>query len=125
MEALTTAEAAAVTYRVLDYWCRAGVVQPAAVTSVLHGRKRATPGSGTRRRWTAEQLPVLACLGELSNLGANTPVLTAVAAQLQTLADWPAEVWVHPTGQLLFAPPAAGWYLATGQLRQVVLGRAT
>lgn len=48
----------AVTYRQADYWCRAGVMGDALAE---------TDGSGSRRRWTGEDVLVLAAVARVSH----------------------------------------------------------
>ena len=69
------AERAGITYRQLDYWCRAGLLDPTV----------AAAGSGTRRGWHADMIPILDVLGTISaafdtggRLGAPVDVLRRV-----------------------------------------------
>lgn len=74
---------AGVTYRQADYWCRALVIEP-------EGNDR---GSGIYRRWTYEQVRVMAFLREVAALaapsGAKCGKIALLAQVAQQLADDP------------------------------------
>lgn len=81
-QTFSSAEACAladITYRQLDYWCRIGVTSAHVVAK----------GSGSRRRFTARQVYVLAVLGQV---GGFVPI-----SQLDELAalllDWEPDRW--------------------------------
>lgn len=104
---------AGVTYRQLDYWCRTGVLSPV-------GNLR---GSGSFRRWSIDDIEIVAALGRLAAMGAPTPVLERVAiavarwlalgdvgaAWLVVPLDGPVS-WVAP-GRLSDAVADAAWVL--------------
>lgn len=50
------AELAGITFRQLDYWCRTKLIEPSIVTA---------HGSGTRRRWSVDDVRKLAVLGQV------------------------------------------------------------
>lgn len=82
-QGFTSAEAcnaAGISYRQLDYWARSGYVQLDTP---------ATPGSGARRRWSAQQVAVLAVLGHVSGL---VPI-SRLAQLAAVLHDLPLEQW--------------------------------
>lgn len=60
--ATAAASRAGITYRQVDHWERMGVLKPA-----VHEAR----GSGDRRRYSTEDVRILAVLGELSRLGAK------------------------------------------------------
>ena len=72
-------ELADISYRQLDYWCRVGTVR-----SAIEAR-----GSGTRRRWTWQQVMVLAVLARVGG-HARISQLDELAA---VLGDWSADEW--------------------------------
>lgn len=59
LSALEVCRRTGCTYRMLDYWVRLGIVTPA-----LDAR-----GSGTQRRFTLEQLPVIRLVQRLAEMG--------------------------------------------------------
>lgn len=101
----TSAEAcnaAGISYRQLDYWTRSGYITPQGA---------AMPGSGARRRWTAQHVAVLAVLAQVSGI---VPIgrLGQLAAYLHDLpvADWAdtsvlvdhdGGVWLPSAGELV------------------------
>ena len=122
---LSTQQAAdqlGVTYRILDYWTRQQVIAPAVVHFATPGADRDNPGSGSRRWWHPDQLPLLRTLVALNGLGATVPMLAAVRFQLETMAQpWgtvdsyalPVHgLWITPDGTVVFTPPPAGWWIA-------------
>lgn len=110
---------AGISYRQLDYWCRLAVVEP----------HTAAHGSGTRRRWTGQQVATLAVL---ALVGGHVRIsgLSELAA---TLLDWDLATWadttllVDSTGVWLAgeagAPPV-GTYVDLGAVLDQVLTRA-
>jgi hypothetical protein len=63
-----------ITYRMLDYWCRAGYLNPGRAE---RGRFRS---SGSPRVWTAEELRVARLMGRL--VGASlSPEVAAIVAR--------------------------------------------
>lgn len=109
-----------ISYRQLDYWCRIGTVQSATPAK----------GSGTRRRWTRQQVLVLAVLGLVGG-HVRVSLLDELAALLY---DWDASTWdattllVGPGGVWLAdedgAPPVAT-AINLGAIRRMVAERAT
>jgi hypothetical protein len=81
------------TYRQLDWWTRSGVIEPAVPAQ----------GSGTYRRWTAEQVRVVAAITVLRSLGCGeqagrnaTPQAEATgehSASPPALAALPDDAW--------------------------------
>lgn len=69
---------AGISYRQLDYWCRNGVIIPA----------QDARGSGTRRRFTLEQVRQLIVAGELADrvAGSKIEVLARAVEALDTAA---------------------------------------
>lgn len=77
------AREAGITYRQLDYWCRAGVIVPARVTDWHDNPSRAdrsNPGTGRSRRFSSRQVAVLRACGRLAKLCAGVEVLAALVA---------------------------------------------
>lgn len=79
-----------VTYRRLDYWCRAGVI---------HARAQRA-GTGFPRSFSESELRVVQFVRSLSDLGATTDVLRTAAAHLRAHPEWESEVLVSRTGQV-------------------------
>lgn len=105
------------TYRILDYWIRCGVIAPA----VHYGR-----GSGDPHAWDPGQVPILAVMFRLNQLGAGHDALrlvadTLTAAQRDT-GRLPAWLVVGPDRVVAADDPlefaaevlaAGAWVLAT------------
>jgi hypothetical protein len=110
--------ATGVIYRMLDYWTRNGVVEPA---SIVNQRTRTRPGSGSRRRWPPVQV---ATVDVIANLAEGWgPVLRArPSCQRARGGDLVAcgALWVLPTGELRLEPAAVAWYVDTATPRRVV-----
>lgn len=94
-----------ISYRQLDYWCRIGTVTPAGP---------ARPGSGARRRWTTQQVHVLAVLAAV---GGHVPI-SALDELGAMLLDWDAATW---DDTLLFVSRRGGVYVWAGDYRQIPL----
>lgn len=104
------------TYRILDYWIRCGVIAPA----VHHGY-----GSGDPHAWDPAQVPIVAVMFRLNRLGADHNTLRLVAETLEgAQADegrLPAWLVVHPGRLVEVDDPAdlaalagdGAWVLAT------------
>lgn len=93
------------TYRVVDYWARTGVLEPTG---------RAARGSGSRRRYTAEDVAIGQALVHLGRMGAQVPVLRAACSALRDLhrrGDWRGLVYVGPDGELVERPTRCAWAL--------------
>lgn len=76
LDLLSTEDAAAeigVTYRVLDYWSR---------NAVLRASGSEATGSGSRRRWTPDDVRVGRVLAVLADLGATRSALALVSFAL-------------------------------------------
>lgn len=97
-------EAIRCTYRQLHYWTTTGVLIP----------EHMTYGSGTRRRYSAEDVLVGRVVVALSRLGAKAEVLVPVAAEVRERvgAAHLGQVWVTPEGEVRDTIPRgglAGW----------------
>lgn len=104
---LTTEEACdaiGCTYRQLHYWSTTGVLVP----------ERMTYGSGTRRRYSAEDVLVGRVVAVLSRMGARGEALLAVSGEVRERigAAHLDLVWVTPEGFVHEEVPEgelAGW----------------
>lgn len=74
------ADAAGVSYRQLDYWCRLGLVRP----SIAEAR-----GSGSRRAFTSHDLAIVRVLGAV---GGRVP-LNKLEGLVGYLTDLPLQQW--------------------------------
>ena len=85
------------SYRQLDQWCRAGVIAPAV----------GALGSGSRRRFHAEQVRIVRLLSELSALGASYRAMAQAALEAGALPEqaWQGVVLVSVEGKLYLQPP--------------------
>jgi hypothetical protein len=97
---------AGITFRMLDYWCRTGVISP----SVVPAR-----GCGTVRLWSEQDLIVVRALARMNALGAGVDGLRALARALEhvDLAQLPLACFVNPDGAVYvdrFAAPGA-WFV--------------
>lgn len=109
-----------ITYRQLDYWCRIGALVPSAA---------AAKGSGSRRRFTRQDVLVLAVLA-LVGAHLRISMLDEVGAVLR---GWDASTWddttllVGPGGVFLAgqdgAPPVAT-AINLAAIRELVIERA-
>lgn len=81
-------EITGVTYRQLDYWVRLGVVRPALPAN----------GSGSQRKFSGPQVPVMRCLGQLAAVGAGADQLRAAFNALSgmTHREWEGRLYVSP-----------------------------
>jgi DNA-binding transcriptional MerR regulator len=93
------------SYRQLDYWVRTGVVDRPAV-----GNRRVEDGSGTRRRWAAEQVPTLLLVARLRDLGATDEHIRDAIGVAGPSRNWDSAV-------TFFARPGVGFYLDLPGLR--------
>ncbi len=96
MHSLSTVEAAArtgVTYRMLDYWVRVGVITP-----IVEAK-----GSGTSRRFAPGQLPILRLLAKVREFGAPQDTLAGLSrhARLLDPPAWGQRVLVTFDGVIL------------------------
>lgn len=73
-----------VTYRMLDYWVRNGVLEP-----VTRGR-----GSGTVHVWALDHVHIAAALRVLADLHAQGPQLKAAVRALEQRPDLEAPGWL-------------------------------
>lgn len=95
---------AGITYRVLDYWSR---------TDTLRATHEAA-GSGTRRRWSLDDLAVAGALKVLAAHHAETEVLREVAITLREWLDagqFRGVAYVDLQGRVSRTPGAAAWVL--------------
>lgn len=76
-----------VTYRQLDYWARTGLVVPTV-------RAR---GSGTRRRYTLEEVQILSLVGKMTKIGVRFGLIRKSIELLR------AELSTSSEGFLLFS----------------------
>lgn len=105
-----TAKLAGATYRQVDYWCRIGVLSPV---------NRAA-GSGNVRRFTIDEICVVAVIAELSRLGATGETWSTVAAWLSMPAEmWPDVVCVTLDGEISTGL-RTGWLLDLAAIRDRV-----
>lgn len=63
-----------VTYRQLDYWARTGLVTPTVRSQ----------GSGSRRRYTFEEVQILSLVGKMSKIGVRFGLIKKSVALLKT-----------------------------------------
>lgn len=99
MTTYTTNQAAALvgsSYRMVDYWRRAGVLVPMINAA----------GSGSQCRWTDEDVRALRVVVALSRLGAKSPVLTAAVAAVRSAGFLDRWLLVNPEGHALAGPVA-------------------
>lgn len=87
-------QATGASYRMLDYWCRTGIITP------MHEAR----GSGTQRRFHVEQLPVIRVVQRLAEMGG----LHRATEALRALPP------PHPTTWCcyLVVPPAGPAYIS-------------
>lgn len=109
---------AGVTYRMLDYWCRTDVIVPAVPSR----------GSGSQRRFSAEQVRALAVVGRLSKLGASASAMRCAVATMEagpldldgflvvTPADGCSLSWTPGSA---LGPDGAGWIIDLGTIPEV------
>lgn len=99
---LTSKEMAAccgVSFRVIDYWDRTGVLRPS---------DHPARGSGTQRRYSADDARLGRALGVLARLGAQGPALRRAATELDRLGAWTGHVYVSSAGTVHMAMPEGG-----------------
>lgn len=79
-----------VTYRMLDYWVRIGVVVP----------DHEARGSGTSRGFGPKMVGIIRCLGQLNTVGAGADQLRAAFRHLTALdlAHWQGKLYITPGG---------------------------
>lgn len=92
-------ELAGITYRQLDYWCRIGLIGPSS---------RMAHGSGSRRRYTAHDVCVVAVVGKLAPFVRPTDqeVMVRHLAERHVL-DWPELIVLDECGEIIENPAAA------------------
>lgn len=97
---------AGVSYRQLDYWTRTDLVVPSGSPA---------NGSGSQRRWTAEDVAVIRALGILLNLGCGWPTSADAARSLRALLAAEGRlvglVFVDREGNAGKDPTGTGWVL--------------
>lgn len=92
-----------VSYRVVDYWDRTGVLRPS-----LHPAR----GSGSQRRYSADDARLGRALGVLARYGAAGPALRRAAAELDRIGSWTGHVYVDAAGAIHLAMSEGGaWCL--------------
>lgn len=91
LSARDAAELAGITYRQLDYWDRIGIIGP----SIAEAR-----GSGSRRRYSLQDVRVLACLAQLCQLGAPISQLGELVAELGLVQSWSGPLYVSRSGMV-------------------------
>lgn len=98
------AREAGITYRQLDYWVRAGVLEPVA---------RRALQSGVLRVFDDDEARVARALAQLRTLGAPLKVLREVAGQLRefTDSDWRHAIFVDHAGIVGRFPSRLCWAL--------------
>jgi hypothetical protein len=97
-----------VSYRTIDYWDRTGVLRPSVTTG---------QGSGTHRRYSADDARVGRALGVLTKHGCAGTCLRRAADELRHKLDgaWSGHVYVDRHGFVHFTmPEAAAWVLDLG-----------
>lgn len=104
--------AAGITYRQLDYWCRANVLDCVGGS--------ATPGSGGQRRFTDTETRVAWAVGRLAAHGATLPVMRHAGAMLRAMTDdeWHGLLFVSQRGAVT-RQPSDGWVLDLGRAVEV------
>lgn len=73
-------QASTLSYRQVDYWCRVGVLTP----------EHDCYGSGSRRRWSLQNVAVIRVLAALRPFTSDLTALRKVAGLLE---EWPFEEW--------------------------------
>lgn len=110
-----------ISYRQLDYWCRIGATKASAT---------AARGSGSRRRFTRQDVLVIAVVAQL---GAHSVRVGQADELARLLHDWPEDQWTDTT--LLVGPggvwlagqagaPAVATAINLGAIRAQVAERA-
>lgn len=83
------AELAGISYRQLDYWSRIGIVTPSLADA---------DGSGSRRRWSLDDLRLLVALAEIVQLGPQIGQLGPIVEELTLLQSWGGHLFVSRRG---------------------------
>ena len=112
------AELTGVSYRMLDYWTRHGVVAASG---------RQAKGSGCPRLWTDADVSRVALVRHLTELGARLDVCARVLEQLDPNPErWPGWLFVGPDGAVTDVHPrwSAWWGIATARIRRPQLAAA-
>lgn len=110
MSAPQAAAAIGVSYRVIDYWDRNGVLNPSVAPS---------RGTGSNRIYSRLDVEVGRLLACLASLGAEAPVLRTAGELLRSrlgALDGPSMVYVDRTGRVHDEPGGHGacWWLNLG-----------
>lgn len=108
-------ELTGVSYRMLDYWVRLDVIQPANAGG-------ATPGSGRQREYTVEELFVTAVAADLIKLGMATTSAARLAAWLRMDAPH-GRLFVDVDGYVLNEPVGACYIVDLDELRETLDAR--
>lgn len=72
---------ARVTYRQLDYWTRCGRITPMTVKQ--HTSRLMDTGSGVWRRWTYEDIFIVAVIGRLRDAHVDFPVIDNIIVSIR------------------------------------------
>ena len=94
------ARRAGLSYRIVDYWVRQGVLRP----SVAHG-----DGTGTKRRFSDRDVRLATLLNQLRAMGARIDTLRAVARNVIGDPLYEGVVHVSPLGDVSWAPETPPW----------------
>lgn len=112
------AERARCSFRQLDYWARNGTLIPGIADA---------SGHGSRRRYTTADVERARVLVELSALGATSPVLARVVAELagEDMHEWPLLLFVLVDGTVshTIVPGVACYVVDVGGLCAAGYGR--
>lgn len=86
------ADLARISYRQLDYWCRIGILTPSVTEAA---------GSGSRRRYSLEDVRCLAVLRAITSTGIPVSSLATVVEELRRPGgSWDGLLFVSPSGQV-------------------------
>lgn len=80
---------ARVSYRQADYWCWIGILTPSITEAA---------GSGSRRRYSLDDVRTLAVLGAIVSNGIPVSSLSAVVEELADGGSWDGLLFVSMTG---------------------------
>jgi DNA-binding transcriptional MerR regulator len=76
---------AGITYRQCDYWVRTGLLRPECASN----------GSGSRRRWTADEIEVARTMGRLVRAGLPPETAHEVARSGDSRCEIGPGVWIE------------------------------
>lgn len=83
---------ARVSYRQADHWCRIGILTPSITEAA---------GSGSRRRYSLDDVRTLAVLGAIVSSGIPVSSLSAVVAELADGGAWDGLLFVSPSSGMV------------------------